>query len=98
MIGESLCTTDIGCTSHTTMFPHTTVFGHIGTNSSIIMVKHSAQQVLLMNRKNLEWELFDLENDPNEMCSVYDDPEYADVVKELTAELYRLKEEAMDDE
>lgn len=45
-----------------------------------------------------EWELFDLEKDPNEMCSVYDDPEYADVVKELTAELYRHKEEAMDDE
>ena len=45
-----------------------------------------------------EWELFDLEKDPNEMCSVYDDPEYADVVKELTAELYRLKAEAMDDE
>ena len=45
-----------------------------------------------------EWELFDLEKDPNEMCSVYDDPAYADVVKELTAELYKLKEEAMDDE
>lgn len=45
-----------------------------------------------------EWELFDLEKDPSEMCSVYDDPEYADVVKELTAELYRHKEEAMDDE
>ena len=45
-----------------------------------------------------EWELFDLEKDPNEMCSVYDDPAYADVVKELTAELYCLKEEAMDDE
>ena len=48
--------------------------------------------------KEPEWELFDLEKDPNEMCSVYDDPAYADVVKELTAELYRLKEEAMDDE
>ncbi len=48
--------------------------------------------------KEPEWELFDLEKDPNEMCSVYNDPEYADVVKELTAELYRLKDEAMDDE
>ena len=45
-----------------------------------------------------EWELFDLEKDPNEMCSVYDDPAYADVVTELTEELYRLKAEAGDDE
>ena len=43
-----------------------------------------------------EWELFDLEKDPNEMCSVYDDPAYADIVTELTAELYRLKAEAGD--
>ena len=45
-----------------------------------------------------EWELFDLEKDPNEMCSVYDDPAYADIVSELTAELYRLKAEAGDEE
>ena len=45
-----------------------------------------------------EWELFDLKKDPNEMCSVYDDPAYADIVTELTAELYRLKAEAGDDE
>ena len=45
-----------------------------------------------------EWELFDLEKDPNEMCSVYDDPAYADIVTELTAELYRLKAAAGDEE
>ena len=45
-----------------------------------------------------EWELFDLEKDPNEMCSVYHDPAYADIVTELTAELYRLKAEAGDAE
>lgn len=39
-----------------------------------------------------EWELFDLEKDPNEMNNVYNDPAYADVVKELKAELLRLKE------
>ena len=43
-----------------------------------------------------EWELFDLKKDPNEMNSVYDDPAYADVVKELKSELLRLKEEAGD--
>ena len=48
--------------------------------------------------KEPEWELFDLEKDPNEMCSVYDDPTYADIVTELTAELYRLKAEAGDEE
>ena len=40
-----------------------------------------------------EWELYDLDNDPHEMNSVYNEPQYADVVKELTAELARLQEE-----
>lgn len=40
-----------------------------------------------------EWELFDLEKDPGEMTSVYDDPEYASVVSELKAELTRLQQE-----
>ncbi len=40
-----------------------------------------------------EWELFDLEKDPDEMNSVYDDPEYADIQSELTAELNRLREQ-----
>jgi len=38
-----------------------------------------------------EWELYDLKNDPDEMQNVYDDPKYADVVKELMAELKRLR-------
>ncbi|MHC4520631.1 MAG: sulfatase/phosphatase domain-containing protein, partial [Planctomycetota bacterium] len=38
-----------------------------------------------------EWELYDLKKDPEELRSVYNDPEYADVVKELTAELKRLR-------
>lgn len=37
-----------------------------------------------------EWELFDLERDPQEMRSVYDDPEYADIQAELHQELDRL--------
>jgi arylsulfatase A-like enzyme len=40
-----------------------------------------------------EWELFDLEKDPREMNNVYDDPAYADTVKELKKELLRLKQE-----
>ena len=38
-----------------------------------------------------EWELFDLEKDPNELHRVYHDPAYADTVKELTGELARLQ-------
>ncbi len=38
-----------------------------------------------------EWELFDLAKDPKELCNVYDDPTYGNVVSALTAELYRLK-------
>lgn len=37
------------------------------------------------------WELYDTESDPDENHNVYDDPAYADVVAELTAELDRLK-------
>ncbi|RUL84897.1 sulfatase family protein [Tautonia sociabilis] len=38
-----------------------------------------------------EWELYDLARDPNELRSCYDDPQYADVRAELTAELSRLR-------
>jgi arylsulfatase A-like enzyme len=38
-----------------------------------------------------EWELYDLERDPNEMNSEYDNPEYAGIVAELKAELKRLR-------
>ena len=39
-----------------------------------------------------EWELYDLQQDPREMHSVYNDPAYADVVAELTKEVKRLQE------
>lgn len=39
------------------------------------------------------WELFDLENDPRELKSVYGDPAYAEVQRELTTELARLRSE-----
>jgi arylsulfatase A-like enzyme len=40
-----------------------------------------------------EWELFDLERDPNELTNVYGRPEYATTQAELTAELERLRGE-----
>ena len=38
-----------------------------------------------------EWELFDLKTDPHELTSVYGKPEYAEVQKQLAAELARLR-------
>ena len=44
-----------------------------------------------------EWELFDLDQDPHELMNVYDDPTYAEVVKELTDELHRLQAQLGDE-
>ena len=45
-----------------------------------------------------EWELYDRLNDPNEMNNVYDDPAYADVVKDLTERLANLRVKYKDSE
>ena len=39
-----------------------------------------------------QWDFFDLEKDPHEMQSRYDDPAYAEQVRRLKAELERLRE------
>jgi len=39
------------------------------------------------------WELYDRQKDPNETKSFYADPAYADAVKELKAELDKLRKE-----
>jgi len=44
-----------------------------------------------------EWELYDLQKDPDELNNIYNDPAYADVVKQLKGELKRLREEFKDD-
>ena len=38
-----------------------------------------------------EWELYDLEKDPHEMKNQIDNPEYADVVKDMRVELEKLR-------
>jgi len=40
-----------------------------------------------------EWELYDLQRDPHELTSVYDDTGYAGVQRRLKAELQRLREQ-----
>jgi len=49
-------------------------------------------------KRTPEWELFDFEKDPYELNNVYHDPAYAEIVKELKDELYRLKENVGDNE
>jgi arylsulfatase A-like enzyme len=44
-----------------------------------------------------EWELFDLQKDPREMRSVFADPAYAPVVRELKEELARLRRQFRDE-
>ena len=44
------------------------------------------------------WELYDLQKDPNELNNVYDKPEYADIVKELKADLKQLRKQYGDSE
>jgi len=44
-----------------------------------------------------EWELFDLEADPCELHSVYEDPDYAGIVRELKGELHRLQADVGDE-
>ena len=44
-----------------------------------------------------EWELFDLHEDQHEMHSVYNDPKYASVVRELKRELIHLRQQLHDD-
>jgi arylsulfatase A-like enzyme len=40
-----------------------------------------------------EWELFDLKNDPEEMTSVFNDPDYEPVVAELKQRLTELRQQ-----
>ena len=44
-----------------------------------------------------EWELFDLQKDPNETNNVYNEPGYTDAVKMLKTELHRLRRELGDE-
>lgn len=43
------------------------------------------------------WELFDLQEDPNELDNLYDNPEYAGLVEEMKEELTRLRNYYADD-
>lgn len=54
-------------------------------------VRTQTHKLMHFPRSN-EWNLFDLENDPKELTSRYDDPKYGAVREALTAEYARLRE------
>lgn len=45
-----------------------------------------------------EWEFYDLEKDPKEVNNAYNDPAYADIIKDLKAEIVRLQKYYGDDQ
>ena len=50
-------------------------------------------KLLSYYKPSQEWELFDLEKDPNELQSVYADPAYRKVRERLQGELAELRAE-----
>jgi hypothetical protein len=47
-------------------------------------------------RRDPEWELFDLQEDPCELNNVYGDPAYSEIVSDLTRELHGLQDKLGD--
>lgn len=53
----------------------------------------NGKQKLIHYYQTGEWELFDIEKDPNELNNVYSNPEYSNIVKALEKELVRLRDQ-----
>jgi arylsulfatase A-like enzyme len=60
-------------------------------------VRTERYKLIYFNKIN-QWELYDLDKDPHELKNVYADPAYAETVKRLKAEMYRLKRELKDED
>ena len=76
----------------------TSMYYHYYEYPAVHMVRRHygvrTQRYKLIHYYNLkEWELFDLEKDPHELRSVYDDPAYSEVVTRLKQEIERLRQE-----
>jgi len=83
--------------------PHFKVAAHFGVRTKryklIYFYGRPMGAAGAINRRTPpEWELFDLEKDPSEMNSVYDELSYANVVKELKRELVRLRTKYEDED
>lgn len=42
------------------------------------------------------WDFYDLEKDPHENHNLYDDPQYAPIIKQMKKDLHRLRNEMGD--
>lgn len=60
-------------------------------------VRTTTHKLIYFWKKN-QWEMYDLIADPSELHNLYSDPEQAEHVVKLKAELYRLKKELKDDD
>ncbi len=60
-------------------------------------VRTTTHKLIYFWKKN-QWEMYDLIADPSELHNLYSDPEQAEAVVKLKAELYRLKKELKDDD
>jgi arylsulfatase A-like enzyme len=58
----------------------------------------TATHKLIHYWKKGQWELFELEKDPDELHNIYNDPGQQPIVTKLKTELYRLKELKDDDQ
>ena len=81
---------------------HHNVYAHYGvrTHQHKLIYYYAdalAQEGAIDDSREPEWELFDLEKDPYEMNNVYNDPDYAEVAKDLREELYRLQDKVEDE-
>jgi arylsulfatase A-like enzyme len=56
-------------------------------------VRTDRYKLISYYKPSQEWELFDLEKDPDELQSVYDDPDYGRVRERLQGKLAELRTE-----
>jgi arylsulfatase A-like enzyme len=56
-------------------------------------VRTDRYKLISYYKPSQEWELFDLEKDPDELQSVYDDPDYGSVRERLQEKLAELRAE-----
>ena len=58
-------------------------------------VRSLTHKLIFFNKIN-QWELFDLQKDPHELNSVYEDPAYREARAEMLAELEKLRTQYKD--